>query len=158
MLDETGTVMENDSTGMVYVFITGCVVHPGVYEIPENTRLYELVDEAGGFTEDADTQFLNLAQTVEDGAKITVYSVEETALTDSAVQEMTQEQQGDSRININTADRNELMTLPGIGESKADAIIRYREENGKFSAIEEIMNISGIKEGAFGKIKDLITV
>ena len=68
------------------------------------------------------------------------------------------EEQEENVVNINRADKNTLMTLPGIGESKADAIIRYREEHGNFTAIEDIMNIPGIKQGAFDKIKDFITV
>ena len=105
-------------------------------------------------TEDADTQYLNMAEQIKDGSRIIVYSKEEAA----SAKQTVHEEQEENVVNINQADKNTLMTLPGIGESKADAIIRYREEHGNFTAIEDIMNISGIKQGAFDKIKDFITV
>lgn len=142
-------------TGYICVFITGHVRNPGVYEVSEGTRLYQLVELAGGFTEEAAKDYLNLAECVRDGDKITVYSNEETA--DTSISG-SMDGGRELRVNINTADKEALMTLPGIGESKADAILRYREENGSFSSIEDIMNISGIKQGAFDKIKDLITI
>ena len=112
---------------------------------------------AGGFTEEAAQDSLNLAAYVKDGDKITVYSKEEAEK--SFVGNMEQPDMTDGEyVNINTADKKTLMTLPGIGESKADAIISYREKNGMFSSIEDIMNISGIKQGAFDKIKSLITI
>lgn len=138
----------------IYVFITGCIEKPDVYEVDEGTRLYTLVELAGGFTEDADTQYLNMAEQIKDGSRIIVYSKEEAA----SAKQTVHEEQEETVVNINQADKNMLMTLPGIGESKADAIIRYREEHGNFTAIEDIMNISGIKQGAFDKIKDFITV
>ena len=138
----------------IYVFITGCIENPDVYEVDEGTRLYTLVELAGGFTEDADTQYLNMAEQIKDGSRIIVYSKEEAA----SAKQTVHEEQEETVVNINQADKNTLMTLPGIGESKADAIIRYREEHGNFTAIEDIMNISGIKQGAFDKIKDFITV
>jgi len=141
----------------ICVFITGCVKNPGVYELPEGTRLYKAIELAGGFTDEAAQDYLNLAAYVKDGDKITVYSEEEAEK--GSVGGMEKSDLTDSGyININTADKKTLMTLPGIGESKADAIILYREENGRFSSIEDIMNISGIKQGAFDKIKDLITI
>ena len=136
----------------IYVFITGCIEKPDVYEVDEGTRLYTLVELAGGFTEDADTQYLNMAEQIKDGSRIIVYSKEEAA----SAKQTVHEEQEETVVNINQADKNTLMTLPGIGESKADAIIRYREEHGNFTAIEDIMNISGIKQGAFDKIKDFI--
>lgn len=141
--------------GYICVYITGHVKNPGVYEISEGTRLYQLVELAGGFTEEAAEDYLNLAACVRDGDKITVYSKEETE--DAGISD-SMDSSRELCVNINTADKETLMTLPGIGESKADAILRYREENGSFSSIEDIMNISGIKQGAFDKIKDLITI
>lgn len=156
------TAKESEDTSLqgtyIYVFITGFIKNPGVYELPEGARLYELVELAGGFTEQAAQDYLNLAAYVKDGDKITVYSEEELAEAGGSITGSSEEGSGGRCININTADKEMLMTLPGIGEAKADAIIKYREENGTFSSIEDIMNISGIKQGAFDKIKDLITI
>lgn len=148
---------EESDFEQICVFITGCIKNPGVYNLSEKARLYEVIELAGGFTEEAAQDCLNLAAYVKDGDKITVYSKEEIEKSSSG--NMEEPDITDGRyININTADKKTLMTLPGIGESKADAIILYREENGTFSSIEDIMNISGIKQGAFDKIKDLITI
>ena len=141
----------------ICIFITGCVKNPGIYELLEGARLYEAVELAGGFTEEASQDCLNLAAYIKDGDKITVYSKEEAEK--SSVGNVEQSDMTDrGYVNINTADKKTLMTLPGIGESKANAILSYREENGMFSSIEDIMNISGIKQGAFDKIKNLITI
>lgn len=158
MAEENETETSGETS--ICVFITGCIENPGVYELTEGTRLYQLVELAGGFTEEAAEDYLNLAECVKDGAKIKVYSRDEIADAGiSGIVEMgSSAGSTESYVNINTADREELMTLPGIGESKADAILRYREEHGGFSSIEDIMNISGIKQGAFDKIKDLITI
>lgn len=134
----------------IYVFITGYVTNPGVYELAEDTRLFELIEKAGGFLEEAAVDALNLAEYVRDGDKIVVYSKEESVTQKTS--------NGTSLIDINRAEKEALMTLPGIGASRAEAIIRYREENGAFQNVEDIMKVSGIKEGAFEKIKDLITV
>lgn len=150
-------VPKESEVSHICIFITGCVKNPGVYELLEGARLYEAIELAGGFTEEASQDCLNLAAFVKDGDKITVYSKEEAEK--SSVGNMGQSDMTDRRyVNINTADKKTLMTLPGIGESKADAILSYRKENGMFSSIEDIMNISGIKQGAFDKIKSLITI
>lgn len=149
--------LKESEVSHICIFITGCVKNPGVYELLEGARLYEAVELTGGFTEEAAQDSLNLAAYVKDGDKITVYSKEEAEK--SFVGNMEQPDMTDGEyVNINTADKKTLMTLPGIGESKADAIISYREKNGMFSSIEDIMNISGIKQGAFDKIKSLITI
>lgn len=150
---ETDVEDETQKDKMLCIYLIGCVSRPGVYEVAEGTRIHELIALAGGFTEEADETFLNLAAFVSDGQKIVVYSREETVTGIPSEGKETS-----SLVNINQADKDTLMSLPGIGESKADAIIQYREEQGFFSDIEEIMNISGIKEGAFEKIKELITI
>lgn len=142
----------DQSEDMVYIYITGAVKKPDVYKVHSECRVYDIINLAGGFLDDADRKNINLADKVYDGMKIIVYSIYENAAEDSSYES------GNRLVNINTASRDELMTLPGIGQSKADSIIKYREENGRFTAIEEMMNISGIKEGAFGKIKELITI
>lgn len=147
-------ITETVKTEEVYVYITGKVNNPDVYKVPEDYRIYQVIELAGGFLDDAETRNINLADRIYDGMQITVYAVGEETVYGCVANTNT----GSSLININTASKEELMTLPGIGDAKAESIIRYRNENGYFSSIEDIMNISGIKEGAFEKIKDYITV
>ncbi len=135
----------------ICIYIVGEVVNPGVYMLRENSRVCDAIEVAGGFTEQAAKDYLNLAGRISDGEKIIVYSMEQVN------EQMIIEKQS-SLININTASIDKLMTLPGIGESRAKDIIKYREKNGRFEAIEDIMKVSGIKEAAFSKIEDLITV
>lgn len=143
----------------IYVHVSGYVTNPGVYIMPEGSRVYEVIKQAGGFSEEADENFLNLAAILEDGQKLIVYSEQEAATAESTDGIGAGEDQNSAAlININTASKESLMTLPGIGESKAESIISYREKNGGFSSIEDIMNISGIKTAAFEKIKDYICV
>lgn len=143
-----------------YVYVCGAVAEPGVYPVTQDMRVFEAVACAGGFLEEADTQFLNLAAPVTDGQQICVYTYSETqdmdAVTETAFGQTASAETG--KVNLNLASREELMTLPGIGESKADAIIQYRTEYGRFERIEDIMEISGIKEAVFSKIKNNITV
>ncbi len=142
----------------IFVYVCGEVNSPGVYELPEGSRLFEAVEAAGGFTEDADERVHNLALLLKDGAQITVYSRSEAETLSAALRYGASGESPDGLININTASKAELMTLPGIGEAKADDIIRYRESNGDFKVIEDIMKVSGIKDAGFQKIKDRITV
>lgn len=145
---------ENEElTASVWVYVCGEVASPGVYELPEGSRITDAVEAAGGMTEDAAGTYLNLAQLVSDGQKIEVPSAEEAkTLTEAA------EVSASGVVNLNRATEAELMTLPGIGESKAKEIIRYRESKGGFQKPEDLMNISGIKEGVYNKIKDQITI
>ena len=141
-------------SGSVFVYVCGAVHAPGVYELPDGSRVFEALEAAGGLTEEADEKCLNQAELLRDGQQITVYTEEEAELIPSA----TGETAGTGKINLNTAGKESLMTLPGIGEAKAEAILQYREKNGCFLNIEEIMQIEGIKEKVFEKIKDLIEV
>lgn len=142
----------------IYVHICGCVCNPGVYAMSEGTRVYQAVELAGGMTEEANQSYLNMAEGVTDGQKVYIPSMSEQSPESGNNAMIGRQETSSGKININTAEKEQLMTLPGIGESKANDIITYRQNNGKFNAIEDIMNISGIKESAFGKIKDLITV
>ena len=160
---ETQEYVENSEKSGVYVYICGAVIKPGVYELSEDSRIYEAVDAAGGFTENAARESVNLASKVSDGMQITIYNKEEAASlpagSGSAVGNTGQGgTSGSGLVNLNTATKEELMTLKGIGEAKAEDIIRYREKSGGFKKIEDIMKISGIKEAGFQKIKDNITV
>lgn len=186
---------ENNTKSEIYVYICGAVLYPNVYAVPANARIVDVVNMAGGLTEEAGKEYINLASPVYDGQKILIptyedissgkYNPEEYANnindsgTNSAANNSMQASQNtvlnsnqntsntissnnnssdSSKININTANETELMTIPGIGESKAEKIINYRQENGGFTQIEDIMFIPGIKEGLFNKIKDYIRV
>lgn len=141
----------------IYVQVSGAVVSPGVYELPEGSRVFEAIALAGGVTEEADAGQMNQAQTVSDGEMIYVKRQGET-VEEALAQEEAFGQQEDGKVNLNTATEEELMTLPGIGQAKAKSIIAWREEKGSFSKIEDLMEIEGIKEGVFSKIKDSIKV
>ena len=139
----------------IYIHVCGAVKNPGVYEMEAGSRIYEALELAGGMTEDAVENSMNQAEILSDGQQLYVMSEAEMKEEKMIAEEEAIE---DGKVNINRASREELMTLPGIGESKADAIIRYREETGTFNSIEEIMKIEGIKEGVFRKIEDRITI
>lgn len=132
---------------VIYIQICGYVNNPGVFEVQEDTRLFEVLELAGGVAAEGSTDSLWLAKIVKDGERIYVPGKDE----------MIPYQYEDGLINVNTANVDELMKLPGIGESRAQDIVNYRQQNGDFQKIEDIMNVSGIKESAFNKIKDKIT-
>ena len=147
----------------IYVHICGAVVNPDVYQVKTGTRLVELIDYAGGLIPEAADDYINQAISVEDGQRIYIptknelneLSVDQYVIGDNQKQS---DIEIDKKVNINTADETRLMSLPGIGQAKAKSIIEYRNKNGSFKAIEDIVNISGIKEGLFTQIKDLLTV
>lgn len=142
----------------VYVHIYGAVNSPGVYKVSGEMRVFEAVEEAGGPTEDGNIQAINLARPVTDEMQIYVPTYEEVEKSEQVSYWQEDFEEDDGLININTATKDELMNLPGIGEARADSIISYREENGDFADIADIMNVSGIKEAAYEKIKDKIKV
>lgn len=145
----------------VYVHVCGCVKKPGVYRLHFGARTQEAIDAAGGFSEKANQTAWNLAEVLQDGMQVYIPSKDEAkeALNEeqSSGKDLSASQKEDT-VNINTASKEELMTLPGIGESRADAVIACREEKGSFTSIEEIKNVAGIGDGIFNRIKDLITV
>lgn len=143
-----------------FVYVCGAVKHPGVFELPEGSRVYEALALAGGLRKDAYVKELNQAAQLEDGAMIEVLTVKEHKELKQQPQSMkeTEEGQQDDRIDINTASMEQLMTLSGIGEAKAANIISYRESNGGFSAPEDLMNVNGIGEGVYARIQDKIKV
>jgi competence protein ComEA len=154
---------EPDTVPVIYAHICGAVVNPGVYQVETGARLVDLIGLSGGLTQEADGDYINQAQLVSDGQRIYIPTKEE--LKNLPASDYQAGEQGDSEnsgesslININTADSEELMSLPGIGQAKADSIISYRASNGTFQSIEDLMNIPGIKEGLFGQISSLITV
>lgn len=159
-LDEEAfnAVLESEETAWIYVYVCGAVENPDVYEVDAESRLFEVIEMAGGFTPDADRASLNLARNVADGEQIVVYTLEETANGMTPVSENGAAQSNGGLVNINKASLTELTGISGIGESRAQAIIEYREKNGGFRSIEEIKNVDGIKDGLFSKIKDYITI
>lgn len=134
----------------IYVSVMGYVKEPGVYIMPKGSRVYEALNAAGGIVPPGDVNGVDLVNVLKDGARVYVPGA---GLSDGKASEAP-----GGAININLATANDLTNLPGIGPSKAKTIISYREKNGPFSSIEDIMNISGIKEGTFEKIKEYITV
>lgn len=142
---------------ILIIHVGGEVMSPGVYEVKQGQRVYEVIELAGGFTEAAAKDYLNLAEVLEDGMKLIVPNEEDLRLENIDLYGQV-EFQVDSKVDLNKASKEQLMNLTGIGEAKAEDIITYREEIGLFQSIEEIMNISGIKEAAFEKIKDDIYV
>ncbi len=167
----------------IYVDVCGAVVNPGVYELSSDSRVFQAIEKAGGYLPGAAASYLNRARSLSDGQQIYVPTQEEVdsqtipltqdeTAQDGVVQEGTAQTgtaadntadgtgttQAGQRINLNTADVSQLSTLTGVGESKALAIIAYREENGPFTSIEDIMNVPGIKEGTYEKIKDKIAI
>ena len=143
------------SNESMYVYICGEVMEPGVYPLPEHSRIYELVEMAGGFTEDAAPESVNLAQELTDGQMINIPSAgDEQDLSQPGPEAGAD---GD-KVNINTASKELLMTLNGIGETKAESILSYREQNGPFDSLEDLMQVDGIGQGTYSKIKDMITI
>ena len=160
------------------VHICGAVSAPGVYELPAGSRIIDAVEAGGGFLPEADEACCNLAEEIVDGCQIYIMTKTESCAdgqtekkagiqtspdsdmqtTDRNVRSNSAPALDNGLVNLNTADVAALMTLPGIGESRAKAIISYREQHGAFAQIEDIMKISGIKQAAFSKIKDKITV
>ena len=151
--EQTGRTDE----GQIWVYVCGQVASPGVYELPEESRIYEAVESAGGILEQGAAESVNLAEKASDGQRIYIPSKEEAAAMPAETpDEGSSGGMNDERVNLNTADKDELMTLTGIGETRAEAILTYREENGSFHSPEDIMNVQGIKEGIYEKIKEQI--
>lgn len=160
LLSTTSTSVEETKGHLLYVFVCGAVNNPGVYEVQDGARVYELIEKAGGMSLDAATDYLNMASKVLDGEKLYVPTLDEINFgidsTDINNAPGNLNDTSDKFLNINLATVEQLMTLPGIGEAKAKAIVQYREAHGRFSDISEIKNIPGIKEAVFEKVKDLI--
>ncbi len=154
--DDMSGIEDETAGSRVTVHIAGAVVHPGVYELEAGSRLTDAVKEAGGFCEDAAEGYCNLAAELEDGRQYTIPT--ESELKEGGNGEGPEPYAADGKLDINRAGVSELMTLAGIGESRAKAIIAYREEHGSFAKIEDIMKVSGIGEGLYGNIKDEIMI
>lgn len=172
-----------ESKELVYVDIKGAVITPGVYEIESDKKVIDVVNIAGGLTDNADTTLINLAKQVSNEMVIIIYTKEELETAkkedtiikiidkecicpeiknDACIENIKEESNSNdtasNKVNINIATLEELLTLTGIGESKAQAIIEHRNEIGKFTNIEELKEVSGIGEALYEKIKDNITI
>ena len=155
--------VEEKSEELIYVYVCGQVRTPGVYSMAKGSRLFQAVDMAGGVLSEGDLTRINLAVSLEDGQKIYIPSKDEAeALSQTEIETEKPENEpsglSDGRVNINRAPKEVLMTLPGIGEAKADAILAYRQTEGDFESAESLMQVPGIKEGVFAKIKDRISI
>ena len=167
--ENTGNIEEKTNNKIV-VHIAGCIQKEGIYEMPENSRINDCIQLAGGLTEEADITNINLAEVIEDGIKIYIPQKGEnsTQIGDNDIQKSKNDLNMNAGtnlklnekniVNINTASQTELETLPGIGPSIALKIVDYRYQNGKFKSIEDIKKVSGIGDSKFYKIKDLIKV
>lgn len=183
----SNTDSDTGQTEKIYVHICGAVAAPGVYELEEDSRVFEGIEAAGGFREDACEDYVNQAGRLNDGERLVIPTIEEieaakadgiyqnlwvsgtatgggtssaytSGIEGSGVGQSGSAGNGAGLVNINTASESELGAISGIGAGKAAAIVKYRQENGSFSSIEDIMKVSGIKEGTYEKIKDKITV
>ncbi len=162
-IDDSAADVDDAEKQSCFVYVCGAVENPGVYELPEGSRIYEAIMLAGGLHKDASVKGINQAQRIEDGDMIEILTEDEQKELEESGgsisgQDADTGQAHDGLIDINTASLAQLMTLNGIGESKAANIIAYRESNGKFQSIEEIKNVNGIGEGVYANIQDKITV
>lgn len=149
---------ERDKLSVICVFVCGKVSSPGVYELPKESRVADAIRAAGGMTGEADEFYLNQAELLTDGQKIYVPDKEEAQQMADPGTGITEQDKEQEKVNLNTATKEELMTLSGIGEARAQSILAYREEHGPFESIEDIRQVEGIKDGIYNRIKDKITV
>ncbi len=178
LMEEAGAdagAHETAAERTIFVYICGAVKCPDVYDVSPDSRVIDVIRMAGGFTDEADSDYHNLAGVLSDGQKI--YVPTEQEVSDGAVpapELNTVSMQGvqsagtasaegaaaekSGKVNINTATLEELKTLSGIGDKRAQDIIDYRNSNGSFRSIEDIKKVNGIKDGIFNRIKDQITV
>ena len=168
--NSTNNTIENitDEKDMIIIHITGAVKTPGIVKLDEGSRIEDAINKAGGLTEDADISKVNLAYILEDGVKIKIPSntdvgdlQDENILSSDSGEGIIDENKDSSQsssLNINKATEQDLQNLPGIGPSLASKIIAYRDENGKFSTIEDVKNVNGIGDNKFENIKDYICV
>ena len=166
---------------LLLVDIKGEVVSPGIYELDSNSRVIDVINKAGGLTENANTEVINLSKKIIDEMVIIIYSnaqvedfsktkeienkvidscnqIDENSLHNDACISKDNSISSSTKVSINTGTLEELMNIPGVGESKAKSIIEYRTSNGNFKTIEDIKNVSGIGDSLFAKIKDYITI
>ena len=172
-IEENKQEESSKETEKIIVHVSGAVQNEGVIELEENSRIADAIEKAGGFREDAYTKDVNLAYKLKDGMKIYIPTMEEkenektnvivesnieTENNNNSYSNTDEGKNVNSKVNINTASKEELDTLPGIGPSTAEKIINYRKEKGKFKSIEEIKDVSGIGDSKYENIKDMIEI
>lgn len=155
-IEETNTnKSEEETPSIIMVDIKGMVKYPGVYELQSGSRVIDAIEAAGGYLPESDSMSINHAQILTDEMVIYIPYIGEAAFDAT---HFVQAEQDDGKININTADEALLSTLPGIGPSKAAAIISYREEHGLFAAPEDLKNVTGIGDKTYERLQDSIKV
>jgi competence protein ComEA len=142
----------------LFVHILGAVAKPGLYQLHDGARAVDAVAAAGGFTAEADRQQLNLARLVSDGEQIYVPKVGEAGSGPPGSSAVGGAGAVGGKVNINTASESDLETLPRVGPTMAKRIIAWREANGRFATIEDLMSVTGIGEKTFAELKDLVTI
>lgn len=155
-----------EEVATIKVYVTGEVNSPGVIELEEGARIQDAIEGAGGIKAEANLKDINLAYEVSDGEKIYIPNLSEADSEEVETEQVTSSSGSSSdssstsngKVNINKATAEELTSVPGIGESTAQKIIAYREENGKFKTVEDIKNVSGIGDSKYEKMKDYIVV
>lgn len=143
-------ISANREPEMITVHLVGAVKNPGVYQLPVGSRVYELLDLGGGFSDEADQNAQNQARPLLDGEQIHIHKIGEAPGPSASG--------ASPLININRATASELTALPGIGDVRARQIVSHREKHGYFTAIDQIMDVSGIGESTFNNIADQITI
>lgn len=152
---EVITKKEEKESIKIVVDIKGEIKNPNIYWLEEGCIIEDLINVAGGITEEGDLSKINRAQKLNDHEVVIIPNINDK---EDEIESIIQTSNNENKVNINTASINELDTLSGIGPSKAEAIIKYREENGTFKSIEEIKNVTGIGEALFEKFKENITI
>ena len=159
--DEYNSINSAEKTNSIVVYVCGAVKESNVISLEENSRVCDAIEAVGGLSKDADLTNINLASILEDGQKIYIPKIGEelqTYSTQSTETPYNSTLKNNSKININKANQTELETIPGVGPSTSLKIINYRNENGKFSSIEEIKNVPGIGDAKYEQIKNYICI
>ncbi|PMC39696.1 competence protein ComE [Bacillus sp. UMB0899] len=158
-IQEEEPVKTEEDRPLIMIDVKGAVQQPGVYEMPEDARVFEVIQKAGGLSENANELAVNLASSIQDGMVVYIPLKGETNENPFNSQSVVNNEGSARRkVNINSATSEELQTLTGIGPSKAEAIIAYREEQGSFTKIEDLLEVNGIGEKSFEKLSEEITV
>lgn len=163
-LDEEPIISERETelkeeTKEICVYVCGEIQNPGVYRLLVGSRVYDVFSLAGGFTENAALDYWNQASLLKDGEMIYVPTKEEAKERQIGAYNTKESETLDkNKVNINTASKEELMTLPGIGASKAESILSYRKEHGPFSSVEDLKKVEGIKDAVLSKVKNYIEI
>ena len=149
---------ESPEQDLITVDVKGAVKSPGIYDLPVGSRVHDVVQKAGGLTEQADSKSLNLAQKVSDEALVYVPTKGEETASQQAASGTTPSSSKEKKINLNKASLEELKQVKGLGGKRAQDIIDHREANGKFKSVDELKKVSGIGAKTIEKLKDYVTV